>query len=430
MERSGTAIVWFRSDLRLDDNPAWAAATRDHARVVALFVLDRRLLNGAGPKRRDLFCAHLAALDQTLRSLGGRLVIREADPGLPPAEAAATEVRRAADEVGAGTVHANRDVGPFARRRDDLVDIVGWWGRTVHPPGSVLTNKGTLSRVFTPFYRRWDSTVPEEWPQPGGADLIALDGVDPPTPDADPPMAGGEGAALDRLAEWLSAVDAYEDTRNLPAIPGTSMLSADLKFGTIAARRIVLEAGTGTEGRAAFVRQLAWRDWYTHLMWEMPHMVDHSVRPEYDRIEWQDDPDDFAAWCAGRTGYPIVDAGMRQLVESGWMHNRVRMICASFLVKDLLVDWRRGERFFRHHLIDSDLAQNVGNWQWVAGTGPDSAPYFRIMNPTAQQQRWDPDGTYVNTWLDADDPAYPGPIVEHGAARDRTLAAYKAVKGS
>ena len=434
------ALVWFRSDLRLADNPAWAAATSRHDRVLALFVLDRRFLDGAGPQRRALFCAHLGALDQRLREQGGRLVIRPADTDLPVPEAASRALSEVVEETGARALHLNADVGPTAVGRDELVaerlttpeagvQVHTWWGRTVHRPGTVLTKKGTLSRVFTPFHREWQATALEEWPEPGDAELLVLEGVEPPEPETQPCMEPGELAARDRLEAWLGSVDDYEDSRNLPAVPGTSQLSADLKFGTISARRIAAEVGEATEGRAAFVRQLAWRDWYTHMMWENPAMADSAVRSEYDGIAWQDDPDEFAAWCAGRTGYPIVDAGMRQLVETGWMHNRLRMICASFLVKDLLVDWRKGERFFRHHLIDADLSQNVGNWQWVAGTGPDAAPYFRVFNPTSQQERWDPTGEFVTRWVDPDDPDYPEPIVAHAAARARALAAYRAAVG-
>ncbi|MGI9579072.1 MAG: cryptochrome/photolyase family protein [Microthrixaceae bacterium] len=438
---SSSAVVWFRSDLRLDDNPAWAAATSRHDRVLALFVLDGRLMQSGGVHRRALFSAHLGALDSSLREFGGQLVVRSADESLPLAQAAAAAVVEAVADVGASEVHLNADVGRLAQQRDALVaqrlseqhgvKVHPWWGRTVHRAGTVLTKQGTLSRVFTPFHKRWEATVLDDWPEPGDAEVLTageLTGecVEPPEPEGSPCMAPGEGAAVARLAGWLASVDDYDETRNIPAMAGTSQLSADLRFGTIAARRIAEEVGTSTKGRAAYVRQLAWRDWYTHMMWEMPSMVDRAVRSEYDAIDWQDDPDEFAAWCAGRTGYPIVDAGMRQLVETGWMHNRLRMICASFLVKDLLVDWRKGERFFRHHLIDSDLAQNVGNWQWVAGTGLDAAPYFRVFNPTAQQQKWDPEGDFVSQWIDPADADYPEPIVEHAPARERALAAYKA----
>ena len=235
----------------------------------------------------------------------------------------------------------------------------------------------------------------------------------------------------------------------------TRSLSTALRFGTISAAHLARTVGTASPGRAAFTRQLAWRDWYAHTTHEHPDIDRRALRPEYDRIAWEDGPDAdaaFAAWTEGRTGYPIVDAGMRQLATTGWMHNRVRMIAASFLVKDLLVDWRRGERWFRHLLRDGDIPQNAGNWQWVAGSGPDAAPYFRIFNPTTQSRRFDPDGTYLRRWVPElaglDDRAihepaarpplelaaagvtlgaeYPHPIVDHGAAREETLLVYRA----
>lgn len=250
---------------------------------------------------------------------------------------------------------------------------------------------------------------------------------------------------------WLEHVDDYPDTRDSPAIAGTSELSADLKFGTIAARTLVDVIGTETAGRAAFVRQLAWRDWWAHTLTRRPDLPDVALKAGYDDVVWRHDSAGFNSWCQGQTGFPIVDAGMRQLTTTGWMHNRVRMICASFLVKDLLIDWRKGERFFRHHLVDADIAQNAGNWQWVAGTGPDAAPYFRIFNPTGQAKRFDPRGDYIRQWVPelaglpapvihephlADpgqlattgvilDKTYPTPIVDHQEARVRALETYK-----
>jgi deoxyribodipyrimidine photo-lyase len=343
-------------------------------------------------------------------------------------------------ECSASAVYRNADPSPFARRRDDTVharlDVPThvFDGGTVHAPGSVLTKRGLLSQVFTPFYNTWRRTALEAWPEPGPAQVVALAGQTLPRATAVPRQLGGEAAAWQRLTEWSERVDDYPRTRDLPAIDGTSELSADLKFGTLAARTVMNVLGDRTPGRAAFVRQLAWRDWWAHLL---------ATRP--------DAPDEFERWCSGTTGFPIVDAGMRQLTESGWMHNRVRMICASFLVKDLLIDWRRGERFFRHHLVDADVAQNAGNWQWVAGTGPDAAPYFRIFNPTSQGRTFDPEGEYVRRWVPElaglpakhiHDPSsaptdvlteagvevgvhYPRPIVEHATARTRAMAAYR-----
>ncbi|MEM8704951.1 MAG: deoxyribodipyrimidine photo-lyase [Actinomycetota bacterium] len=446
------ALVWFRRDLRLDDNPAWAAATENHDEVIPLLVIEPALLDAAGPHRRRAFLAAAAALDASLADLGGRLHIRTGDPTrIVPAVAA---------EADADAVFANADVSRWAQRRDDAVEAaldvpIEWhWGTLAHAPGTVLTKAGTVSRVFTPFSKQWFNVPMRPEAVPGDARVTSDAGDGLPTSDAEPSAV----LADQRVDDWQGDVDAYEDTRDLPAIDGTSRLSTALRFGTVSPRSLAEAFGIHSPGRHAFVRQLAWRDWYAHITHQFPDIDRRSIRPEYDGIAWQTGPtadEEFEAWAAGRTGYPIVDAGMRQLAETGWMHNRVRMITASFLVKDLLIDWRRGERHFRHLLSDAEPSQNAGNWQWVAGTGPDAAPYFRIFNPTTQSQKFDKQGDYIRRWvpelagLDAKtihEPVaaapldlaaagvvlgdtYPEPIVNHSFARDRTLAAYKAALG-
>ena len=317
----------------------------------------------------------------------------------------------------------------------------------MHRPGDVLTGAGTLSRVFTPFWKRWAAIPLAAESVEGQASVADEHGAGlPPLPSRD---------AVRPTTDWERLVEEYESTRDLPSVAGTSRLSTSLRFGTVSARRLVEEFGTHTTGRQAFVRQLAWRDWYAHTTLQFPDIDRRAIRPEYDTIRWERGPeadDDLAAWKAGHTGYPIVDAGMRELAATGWMHNRVRMITASFLVKDLLIDWRRGERHFRRLLSDAEPSQNAGNWQWVAGTGPDAAPYFRIFNPVTQSRRFDPAGDYIRRWvpelaalddrsihapweaapLDLAtagvvlDDTYPAPIIDHAVARDRTLAAYSA----
>jgi deoxyribodipyrimidine photo-lyase len=446
---SQPGLVWFRRDLRLDDNPAWAAATSAHDEVIALFVVEPALMNSSGQLRRDQLLAHLHALDDQLRSRGGGLVVRAG----PAATAIPTVIR----DCDASALYYNADAGPFAATRDAAtsravkVPVHVLHGLTVHEPGAVLTKKGALSQVFAPFYKTWRSTQRTQWPSSRAGRPATLPGTTLPAPQNAPRQEPGEAAAWERLRRWNDRVDDYQTNRDRPAIDGTSDLSADLKFGTLAARTVVDVIGTPTPGREAFVRQVAWRDWWAHMLTARPDLAAVAMRGQYDNIAWRDDAEGFSRWCAGTTGYPIVDAGMRQLVRTGWMHGRIRMICASFLVKDLLIDWRRGERFFRHHLVDADVAQNAGNWQWVAGTGPDAAPYFRIFNPTAQSRRFDPDGDYIRRWVPelAGVPSatihepgtagpldraaagvtlgetYPFPIVDHSEARARTLAVYK-----
>jgi deoxyribodipyrimidine photo-lyase len=442
------AVVWFRRDLRLHDNPAWASASQAADRITALYVLDPTLLDRAGDFRRTQLFANLHALDESLRRQGGRLLVRRG--------AAEKIVPEVAAACGAVLVSANADVTPYARRRDGAVKgtlgptFQRWWGGLVHPPGTVVTAKGHTSRVFTPFSAKWDRLPLPTWPEsvPVSVDDDAGQGL--PALGTEPFAAGGETAATDRLLDFSHRVDHYGETRDFPATDGTSVLSADLRFGTLAPRTVVTTIGTSTKGRAAFVRQLAWRDWYTHLLWELPSLVNTPMRTEFDRIAWENDPADITAWQEGRTGYPYIDAGMRQLATTGWMHNRVRMATASFLVKDLLVDWRIGERWFRRLLVDADIAQNAGNWQWVAGTGPDAAPYFRVFNPVLQSEKFDPDGTYIREfvpelariatrWIHKPWAApqealaaggvtlgatYPHPIVDHGFARGRSITAY------
>ena len=365
------AVVWFRRDLRLGDNPAWAAASQDADRITALgYVLDPVLLAATGPFRRRQLLAHLRELDRVLQEQGGRLLVRRGDPtDVVPHIAAAN---------GSAAVYVNADVTPYARQRDNRVQfkletsLQGWWGNLMHPPGSVRTNKGHTSRVFTPFFTKWRGLAQPPWPERRQVQIENDSGDGLPNCEHESFQAGGEQAATVRLIDFAKRVDDYEGTRNRPDLPGTSCLSADLHFGVLAPRTIAAVVGASTNGRAAFVRQLAWRDWYAHLLWEVPSLARTSMRSELIELDWQNDPGDIEAWQKGLTGYPLVDAGMRQLDRTGWMHNRVRMVVASFLVKDLLVDWRIGERWFRRLLVDGDMAQNAGTWR--GSLGPDRTP--------------------------------------------------------
>jgi deoxyribodipyrimidine photo-lyase len=443
-------VVWFRRDLRLTDNPAWSQATRDHDEVTALFVVDPAFWDLAGENRRNQLAAHLAALDRDLASCGGRLCVYRGDP--------VRVLPDLARQVAADLVHWNTDVSPYAARRDDAVRnalqnrCVGHPGSWVHPPGSIQTSSDKAYRVFTPFHRVWDQLDRPLWATPGEARVLGDRGDGLPPADSDPLMPPGAAGAMYRLAQFLDRVDRYRSGRL--DLDSTSRLSADLKFGTIDPRRLAAEVGERTAGRRAFLRQLAWRDFYGHLMAAYPWTAREEMRPEVGSIPWRADPEALEAWKTGTTGYPMIDAGMRQLLAEGWMPNQVRMVVASFLVKDLLIDWREGERHFRRFLVDGDPAQNVGNWQWVAGTGANAAPYSRIFNPVTQSQRFDHEGRYIKRWVpelrrlpppvvhapweahaDVLEAAgvrlgseYPKPIVDHPEARREALAAYEAAR--
>ena len=389
-----TGLVWFRRDLRLQDNPAWADATSRFRRLVALWVLDPHLWEPAHHRRREWAAANLAALDASLQRWGGRLRVERGDPRQVVPEVAA--------EVGAAEVVVNGDVTPYSRRRDAEVAarlrLVTHHGRYIHPPGSLRTGKGDTYQVFTPYWRRWREAEPPAWPQPGEAAVEAQPGVGLPA-EQPPPVPAGEEAALDRLHRLARLADRYlEDAPRLD-LDATSRLSPDLTWGTLAARTALEVVGLATPGREAWVRQLAWRDFFAQLLWDRPHLVDNDLRPR--REPWRHDPQGWEEWRWGRTGHGLIDAGMRQLLAEGWMPNRVRMVAASYLTKTLGIDWRRGERWFRHHLLDADLAQNVGNWQWAAGVGADSRP-GRTFNPELQARRYDPDGDYRRRWLSPD----------------------------
>jgi len=464
-----TAIWWVRRDLRLTDNQALASALAHAEQVIPVFVLDPSLLDSpyVGAKRVAFLFGGLRQLDADLQARGNRLVVRHGEP--------LAELGALLAESGATRIFAEEDLTPYARRRDARVaqslalDLTG--GVTVHPAGAVLKADGAPYTVFTPFSRAWkvlplpsarDVLVAPAW-LPALPDLSSLPIPDAPALSAAVPFVPGEAEAQRRLAAFVDAQEAaiyrYAEGRNQLDLDGTSRLSPYLRFGMVSARRAVASAlaaagtATGAQGRKGaetWLNELIWREFFIHILYHFPQVRGSSFRPEYDRIAWENDTGAFAAWCEGRTGYPVVDAAMRQLIETGWMHNRARMIVASFLVKDLLIDWRWGERTFMQHLVDGDPAANNGGWQWTAGTGTDAAPYFRIFNPVLQGKKHDPNGNFVRRWLpelarvpnrylhapwempkDVQHEAgcvigqdYPAPIIDHAWARERTLAAY------
>jgi len=463
------ALWWARRDLRLDDNQALDAALARADQVVPVFVLDPVLLSAsdAGEKRVAFLFDGLRALDAGLRARGSRLVVRKGDP--------VDELADLLAETGADAVFAEGDVWPYARRRDARVagrlplHLTG--GLTVHPPEAVLKADGTPYTVFTPYSRRWKSLpppdpaavldAPERIPSP--PDVPGLPIPDEPALPPGVPFPPGEAEAQRRLVAFAGGADApvyaYREMRNRMDLDGTSRLSPYLRFGMVSARQAVVAARAAADsapgpearkGADTWLNELIWREFFHAILVHFPHVLEHSFRADLRDVRWEKDEDAFAAWREGRTGYPVVDAAMRALVETGWMHNRARMVVASFLVKDLLIDWRRGEQVFMEHLVDGDPAANNGGWQWTAGTGTDAAPYFRIFNPVLQGKKHDPQGAYVRRWVpelarvpdrfihepwkmppDVEAAAgcvvgedYPPPIVDHAWARQRTLDAY------
>jgi deoxyribodipyrimidine photo-lyase len=444
-------VLWFRRDLRLLDHPALHAAAEQAAggRVLPLFVLDPRLLRGAGAARTTYLLRSLAALRA---ATDGALVVRRGRP-----EAVLARVVR---ELGADAVHVSADTAPFGRRRDDAVvealDVP--LVRTGTPyavgPGSVTKKDGTPYAVFTPFSRAW---ADHGWPAPAGAPPSGLrwargvdgdDLPDEPATDADLPAAGEEAAH----ARWEEFADSdlagYDAGRDRPDQDSTSRLSVHLKYGELHPRTLLADlAGRRGKGVATFRTELAWREFYADVLWHQPRSAWEYLKPEMARMRYARPGKAFEAWQRGETGFPFVDAGMRQLLAQGWMHNRVRMVTASFLVKDLHVEWQHGARHFLDHLVDGDLASNNHGWQWVAGSGTDAAPYFRVFNPVAQGQRFDPDGEYVRRWVpelrhldgkaahepwEADDGyahGYPERVVDHRAERQEALDRYAEVRG-
>ena len=445
-----TSVMWFRRDLRLADNEALCAAATS-GRVTPLFVIDPTWFERAGAPRVAFMLRNLRALND---SMGGALVVRTGDP--------ATVVADVAREVGASEVFAAKDFVSYGMARDARVaKAVGAAGATMRfvgsnyavEPGSVLKGDGTPYAVFTPFSKVWLSIGwPAPFPTPKvdwyGAPSVASESIpsDPPC-DARLPEAG-EAAARELWSSFVDrALDRYVDIRNNPDVDGTSRLSPHLRFGVVHPRTLLAELNE-TKSQAHYRSELCWREFYADVLFRQPRTMWENLQPKMDRMTLDTDArakERFAAWCEGRTGYPIVDAGMRQLVATGWMHNRVRMITASFLVKDLHLPWQWGAKFFMRHLVDGDIASNNHGWQWTAGTGTDAAPYFRIFNPVAQGEKFDPEGNYVRAWIpelagvDAKvvhapwtmglmNP-YVEPIVDHAVERDVALARYKVVSG-
>jgi deoxyribodipyrimidine photo-lyase len=445
------AVLWFRRDLRLGDHPALLAAAGDGP-VVALFVLDDELRKPSGAPRIAFMYRTLRTLDEQLREHGGGLVVRQGRPE--------NVVPAVAKEVSASSVHISADFGPYGKARDERVEdaLAVPLVRTGSPyavsPGRVTKGDGTPFKVYTAFYRVWSE---HGWrkpanSKPGDVEWRTVDGTGiPPDPDLPSgltlPDAGEEAA----LAAWRrfrrNHLSGYASGRDRPDLDHTSRMSPYLKWGSIHPRTILDGLGGGD---STYRKEIAWREFYAAVLHFWPESAREYFLPQMAKMPYatgRDAAQAFQAWAQGRTGYPIVDAGMRQLLAEGWMHNRVRMIVASFLVKDLHIEWMYGARHFMRHLVDGDLASNQHGWQWTAGTGTDAAPYFRIFNPVSQGQKFDPEGDYIRRFVpelrdlskkEIHEPwdrkegvpdGYPERIVDHAQARNQSLEAYQHLRG-
>ena len=467
---TGPAIVWFRQDLRLTDNPALTEAVARARPIIPVFILDNtadaRPLGGASCWWLD---KSLKALAADLEARGSRLILRRGDP--------AHQLNEIMAKTGATAVFWNRLYDKHAVARDsgiksdltaDGVAVVSCNSGLLNEPWAVKNGSGEPYRVFTPYWRAARARVveipalptpehlaaPERWPD---SDALADWSLHPTEPDWSSGFSGwtpGEAGASAALDRFLSGViDGYSANRDLPGIEGASRLSPHLHFGEIGPRQVwrAVQAGKTAQPQAdKFLAELGWREFNHHILFHWPDLPTANFKPAFDQFAWLTDNDGLRAWQTGQTGYPIVDAGMRELWTTGFMHNRVRMIVASFLIKDLMVDWRAGEAWFWDTLVDADIAQNAANWQWVAGSGADASPWFRIFNPVTQGQKFDAAGAYVRRWVselsglpdtsihapwtasEAElaragvtlGETYPHPIVDHAVARDRALAAY------
>jgi deoxyribodipyrimidine photo-lyase len=449
------SIFWHRRDLRLDDNAGLYHALKNENPVVPLFIFDRNILDDLPGKDARVEFIHRAVFDlkKRLEEMGSTLLVRYGKP---------QEIwPQILQEFNVAAVFTNRDYEPYALERDAFVQKLlaeknipfrTFKDHVIFEKGEILKADGTPYTVFTPYSRKWLEKLQTKQMK------VANENGEPETnsfyltsyPTAkyfsnflkieNSPLFGrGVGAEVaPTLADMGFApagiefppptvtrglIKNYDTTRNFPGMEGTSRLGVHFRFGTISIRE---KARHAQPLNATYLNELIWRDFYSQILAHFPHVVSRPFQAKYERVEWRDAPAEFQKWCEGKTGYPIVDAGLRELNATGYMHNRVRMIAASFLTKHLLLDWRLGEAYFAEKLLDFDLASNSGGWQWAAGCGTDAAPYFRIFNPTEQAKKFDPEFKYIKKWVpEFGMPAYPPPMVEHTFARERCLAAYK-----
>ncbi len=479
MNRFDAALMWFRRDLRVADNAALYAALKAARRVYCVFVYDTEILDvlpSRADRRVEFIAQSVHELGRELAARGGQLIVLHGS--------ARAEIPRLAARLGVQAVYANHDYEPGAMARDAAVaralspcEFLTRKDQVIFEKDEILTQGGTPFSVFTPYKNAWlkklepfflkpypvEQYVGNLAQAPGKFRTFTLADIGFSATNLQAlGIAGGSTAAQKLRADFAPRMARYRDARNFPAEKGPSYLSVHLRFGTISIRELARTAWqsvpegdvSGGEGAATWLSELVWRDFYFMILHHHPRVVTRAFKPAYDAIRWPNDKALFDAWCAGRTGYPIVDAAMRQINQTGYMHNRLRMIAASFLVKDLLIDWRWGEKYFADHLNDFDLSANNGGWQWAASTGCDAQPYFRIFNPVTQSEKFDADGAFIRRYvpelalcdartihapwmmsLDAQRAAgvvigqdYPAPVVNHAVARLQALELFKAVR--
>ncbi|GAB3817560.1 cryptochrome/photolyase family protein [Pontibacter rugosus] len=424
-------LFWFRRDLRLHDNAGFYHALKSGKPVLLLFIFDSDILcqlNDKEDARVTFIHETVSELHRQLEQYGSTLLVKYGKP--------LEVLKQLVQEYGPEAIYTNRDYEPYARERDkQVLELAEAHGMAYHSfkdqvifeRSEILSQSGTPYKVYTPYKNAWKKSFEQSMIKPYATEKYL--GKLYQHPQTTVPILAAIGFSKSSIrtpaARLAPAIlESYHDTRNLPALDATSRLSPHLRFGTISIRQAVALALAHND---TWLQELIWREYFMQLLFHFPSSAEESFAPKFRNINWRNNEDEFARWCEGKTGFPLVDAGMRELNQTGFMHNRVRMVVASFLIKDLLIDWRWGEAYFAEKLLDYELASNVGNWQWAAGTGADANPYFRIFNPDSQIKKFDKQYEYIKRWIPAYGTAtYPAPIVEHSFARDRALAVYKA----
>jgi len=421
-----TALFWFRRDLRIQDNAGLYYALLENDSVLPIFIFDTEILDKLEDKadaRVEFIRLALERIEEELTAAGSSLHILYGNP---------VEIFQSLKPK---AVYANHDYEPYARRRDEQVKMLldsqripfkTFKDQVIFEKNEVTKDDGKPYTVFTPYSRKWKAALhPDHYKSYRSETLIHRFKKTKPLKFPTLADIGFEpsGITFPERKIKQSIIELYHEQRDIPSMEGTSRLSIHLRFGTVSIRKLVQ---IGLKKNETWLNELIWRDFYHMILWHFPHVATNAFKPAYDQIAWRNNPDEFKAWCEGRTGYPIVDAGMRELNTTGFMHNRVRMIVASFLTKHLLIDWRWGEAYFAKKLLDYDMAANNGGWQWAAGSGCDAAPYFRVFNPQLQTKKFDPEYKYIKKWVpEYGTTAYPKPIVDHAFARERALRVYK-----